>query len=65
MNATTLRSGFVLGGAAQLKGSYAAARPSQNNVAHRRAHAPLLDIDVTMRRSLRGGNERSPREIGL
>jgi len=44
----------ALGGAAQIKRSYPAASPSQSNVAHRRAHAPRLDIDVTMRRCLPG-----------
>jgi hypothetical protein len=40
----------ALGGAAQIKHWYPAASPSQSNVAHWHAHAPRLDIDVTMRR---------------
>jgi hypothetical protein len=44
---------------------YPAASPSQSNVARRHAHAPRLDIDVTMRRCLHSGNERLPREIAF
>src|ERR1700730_17943385 len=55
----------ALGGAVQIKHWYPAASPSQSNVAHRHAHAPRLDIDVTTRRCLHSGNDRLPREIAF
>src|ERR1700730_5022302 len=60
MNATTLRSGF-----GRRSSDKTLISPPQRNVAHRHAHAPRLDIDVTMRRCLHSGNDRLPREIAF
>src|SRR5260370_1195855 len=53
------------GGAARTERWYPAASPSQGNVAHPHGRAPRRDIDVAMRRSLHGGDERLPSEVAL